>query len=145
MVLRLRRLSTQSPFFVEAMCRLLSAATRKGAKRGELPTSQHRRAVAQLFSASKSEVVARPPTAGKNKRANSLGPDISTEGCRGFFCRAVENSELPQHFRAVFANQIEEACRAFAQKARESGYAAVTRRSLTRIFLPASGRRHCGS
>jgi hypothetical protein len=58
------------------------------------------------------KLLARPPMAGKNKRANSLGPDISTEGCRGFFCRAVENSELPQHFRAVFANQrISPSCR----------------------------------
>src|SRR5262249_30538787 len=64
------------------------------------------------------------------------GPDISTEGCRGFsFAVLWKIRKLPQHIRAALAGQIEEDLRALIRKAHQCST------SMRKAVRPQKSRR----
>jgi hypothetical protein len=59
----------------------------------------------------------RQPSRPTSPRPAANTPRNFAPASRAFFYRAVENSELSQHFRAVLASQIEEVCEHLLTKA----------------------------
>jgi hypothetical protein len=63
------------------------------------------------------------------------GPDISTEGCRGFSFAVCGKFGAPQQIRAALASQIEENLRALIEKH------IIVLRAMRKAMRPQKSRR----